>query len=124
MKKFKDARNGAIEVIPDTIVVPLELEEHAWQIANSIGKSGTSDNDGNFLRNMNVVADVHLTDTNNWFLVDSGLSGMQLKWASREPLTNDFIAPTAKDRNYYYGAYMRHDKGWSDWRWIYGHEVA
>lgn len=124
MRKFADARNKRVIVVPDTIVCPVDLEEDAWQIAKAVGKPGEASNDENFFRGLNVVADLFLTDVNNWWLVDSVLSKEQLMWFERDALTTGLDRPTQTDRNYYWGAFMRHSSGWSDWRFLYGNEVA
>ena len=124
MRKFTDANGLPAGVIPDTIVVPLDLEEAAWQIANAAGKPGTANNDENFQNGLNVVVDPYLSDTNNWFMADSRIAASRLIWFDRVMQEPSLIAPNAKDFNFYYGTRMRYSYGWSDWRWVYGHSVS
>jgi phage major head subunit gpT-like protein len=126
MRAFVDDRGELIPINPNTLLVPPELEDTAWTIVESMGKPGTGNNDGNFVRSQgyNVVVWDYLTDANNWFMIDSALASMYLNWFNRVPLefaadpTGDF---TLKAR---YRGYMRYSYGWSDWRFVYGHAVA
>lgn len=126
MRAYVDDRGEMVPVNPNTILVPPELEDTAWQIANTINKPGTADNDGNFVRStgLRVIVWDYLTDPNNWFMLDPALAKLYLNWFDRVPLefemdpTSDF---TLEAR---FRGYMRYSYGFSDWRWVYGHEVA
>ena len=96
---------------------------------NALNKPGSADNDANALRFINsrplqVVVDPYLSDANNWFMIDSQMSKMNLLWFWRE---RPFIyINDATDQNLVadYRGYMRYSFGWDDARWIYGHEVS
>lgn len=126
MRSYTDDRGQLIPINPNTILVPPELEDTAWGIVNSMNKPGTADNDGNYVRSrgFNVVVWDYLTDANNWFMMDSRLAGLYLKWFNRESL--EFAMDPASDFRLEarYRGYMRYSYGWSDWRFVYGHEVA
>lgn len=126
MRTYTDDRGNQLPIRPDTILVPAGLEEAAWTATESMNKPGTADNDGNFVRSkgFNIVVWDYLNDTNNWFMIDSRLAKMHLNWFDRTPL--EFAAdPTSDFRlEARYRGYMRYSYGWSDWRWVYGHEVA
>lgn len=126
MRAFKDDRGELIPINPDTLLVPPELENTAWEILESMGKPGTADNDGNYVRStgINLVVWDYLTDANNWFMVDSQLAMMYLNWFDRVPL--EFAADPTGTFNLQarYRGYMRYSYGWSDWRFVYGHAVA
>lgn len=127
MGAFKDARNEPAIVIPDLLVVPWGLWETATQIVKNINEPDTGDRNVNALlqnRPMKLIIDPYLSDSNNWFLIDSVLAERQLLWWNREELSFGIDQPTQTDKNYYVGGTMRYDYGWSDWRFIYGHEVA
>lgn len=126
MREFKDDRGELIPVNPDTILVPPELEETAWTIVNTTLKPGTGNNDANFVgsRVRNVVVWDYLTDANNWFLLDSMMAKMYLKWYDRVPL-DMAMDPTSDFRlEARFRGYMRYSYGWDHWAWLYGHEVA
>ncbi len=126
MKAFVDDRGNKIPINPDTLIVPLELEDAAWVAVQSMSKPGTANNDGNFVRSkgFNVIVWDYLTDSNNWFMTDSRLAGLFLNWFDRVDM--EFAMDPTSDFNLIakYRGYMRYSYGWSDWRWVYGHAVA
>lgn len=126
MREFKDDRGKLTPINPDTILIPPELEDVVWTTLFSMNKPGGSLNDANFLkgRGYNVITWDYLTDSNNWFVLDSGLMKQFLLWFDRVPL--EFAVDPTGTYNLVarYRGYMRYSFGWSDWRWIYGHEVA
>jgi hypothetical protein len=126
MRTYVDDRNQLIPVNPNTILVPPELEDTAWEIVNTINKPGTADNDGNFVRStgLRVIVWDYLTDENNWFLLDPALAKMYLNWFERVPL--EFSMDPTSDFNLEakFRGYMRYSYGFSDWRWVYGHQVS
>lgn len=123
MRKFKDARNKPIAVVPDTLVVGVDLEETANAIAASINKPGTGNNDANFFKGLNVISDPYISSSTDWFLVDSVQAKSQLLMFSRIPLTYSLATDNAREPNYVQAARMRYDMGWSDWRFVYGSDV-
>lgn len=126
MRAYVDDKGELITVNPDTVLCPPELEDTAWEAVNTINKPGTGDNDANFVRSKinNVVSWDYLTDANNWFLIDSMLAKLFLNWFNRVPL--ELAADPTGDFNLVakWRAYMRYSYGWSDYRWIYGHNVT
>lgn len=126
MRTYKDDTGNLVPIMPDTILVPPGLEETAWTAVSSMLKPGGGNNDGNYVRSkgFNVVVWDYLSDTTNWFMVDSSLAKIHLNWFDRVPL--EFAVDPTSDYNLMarYRGYMRYSYGWSDWRWIYGHEVT
>jgi len=126
MRAYTDDRSELTTIMPDTLLVPPELEEPAAQIAKTIEKPGTADHSYNFAGGWlkNVIVWDYLTDANNWFLIDSRLAKVHLLWIDRTPLefamdpTSDFSLEAR------YRGYMRYSYGWSDYRWVYGHSVT
>lgn len=124
MRGFVDDRGGKISVVPDTLLVPVDLEETAWELIESEGKVNTNENNPNIhYGKYKLIVWDYLEDSNNWFLIDSRYAALFLNWFDRVPLEfameEDFDTLVAKFR-----AYMRYNAGWSDWVWIYGHEVS
>jgi len=126
MRSYTDDRGELVPINPDTLLIPPELEDQAFEIMKASGKPGTADNDANYAAttiSRTIVWD-YMTDANNWFLIDSQLARLRLNWFNRVPLdfkmdpTSDF---TLEAR---FRAYMRYSYGWSDWRWVYGHNVT
>ena len=126
MRAFVDDVGELITVVPRTILVPPELEDTAWTIINSMNKPGTADNDANYVRSQgwSVIVWDYLTDANNWFMIDSAMAAQHLFWIDRVPL--EFTADPTGDFNLEakYRGYMRYSYGWSDWPWLYGHNVT
>jgi len=126
MRAFVDDRGEMVTVNPDTILVPPELEETAYIATRTPQEVGTANNDLNFQRSQGwkVIVWDYLTDANNWFMIDSMMAKMYLKWFDRVPL--EFAADPTSDYNLVarYRGYMRYSYGWSDWRWLYGHAVS
>ena len=126
MRSYKDDRGELVPVNPDTILIPPALERTAWEIINTPLQPYTANNTANFNASKlnRVIVWDYLTDSNNWFLVDSMMAGMYLNWYDRVPMefamdpTSDFSLEAR------FRGYMRYSYGWDDWRWIYGHEVA
>lgn len=118
---FQSDRDGTIDVQPDMLLVPLQLEETAFEIINSKGKVDTAQNNANFHlgKYKLLVWPNYLTSSTRWWLLDSQMMKEFHLWFDR-------IQPEfQKDRefdtyNAKYSGYMRYSFGWSDWRAIYG----
>jgi len=124
MAGLKDDRGNLISVQPDLILVPRNLEETAWEIISSKGKVDSAENNANFhFGKYKLAVWDYLTDTNNYFVIDSAMAKMFLQWFDRIPLEffqdKSFDTLIAK-----YAAYDRFSFGWSDWRWVYGAKVS
>ena len=124
MTQFTDDRDNKIAVMPDMLLVPRNLESTGYEIIASKGVVDSAENNENFHygRYKLAVWD-YLTDSNNWFMIDSRLMKDFLQWFDRIPLEffqdKSFDTLIAK-----YAAYMRFSFGWSDWKWIFGHNVS
>lgn len=123
MMSFVDSKGNPMDVMPDTLIVPLALRNTALTIAGSPLRPGTANNDINPLA-YNVVVSRYLTDANNWFLVDSRLATQYLNWFDR--VRPEYTADPTSDYKLEakFRGYMRYSFGWDAWQWIYGHEVA
>lgn len=125
MIAYKSNRDNNIQVSPDLLIVPTELDQTAFEIINSKGKVDTANNNVNFHygKYKLVVWNNWLTDATRWWMVDSQLMKMFLLWFDREPVQffkdADFETLVAK-----FAGYMRYSRGWSDWRWVFGQDPA
>lgn len=131
MRAFVDDTGEMVPIMPDTLLVPPELEETAFYVTRAInqpseGSTTSEPNVPNYVRSkgINVVVWDYLTDANNWFLIDSSLGKQFLNWFDRVPL--EFASDPNSDYRLMarFRGYMRYSYGFSDWRWIYGHEVT
>jgi len=124
MAGFKDETDNLVDVVPDTLLVPINLEELAWQITKSDKVLGSNFNDPNFSRGKyKVVVWPRLSDSNNYFLIDSRYMKMFLKWFDRIPVEFN----KDKDMDTYvskWSVYTRYSYGFSEWKWILGAEVS
>jgi len=124
MMAFTDDRNQKIAVTPNMLIVPPQLEDSALVIANSLLDPSSANNAINPQNGRFQVATWHyLTDSNNWFMADSTMMKQSLDWFNRVPLQ---INPKVQDNTLFatWIAYQRYSFGWSDWRFVYGNEVA
>ena len=113
-------------IMYDTILVPTALQDVAFEVTKSVLKPDTANNNANFLngKGLNIVIDPYLTDTNNWFMIDSAQAKQHLLWFNR--VLPEITMDPSSDYNLVakYRGYMRYSFGWDDARWIYGHNVT
>ena len=123
MHGFKDDQGELISVMPDTITIPISLEQTGWEIINTKGKVDTANNNANFHKGKyNLIVWKRLTDTNNWFMSDYSMQKEYQMWWDREPV--QFFQD--KDSNTMvavYLSYYRVGTGWDEWRYIFGNLV-
>jgi len=121
LMKFTNDRGLKISVMPESLIIPVDLVFEARRILESEGRVGSADNDLNALKSMgkfkNVVANHYLTDTNAWFIRTNVQNGMKCfqRRAMEFGMDNDFDTENAK-----YKASERYSFGWTDPRAIYG----
>lgn len=123
-RQMLDDRDNLAPSLYDTILVPLELEETAWEIIKSSKQLDSGNNNPNFHqgRYKMIVWD-YLTSSTDWHMIDYALMKQFLMWYTRVPLefNQDKSFDTYISK---YSAYERYGYGWSDWRFIYGHNVG
>ncbi len=123
MMKFTDSRGNLLPVMPDTLLVPVELEADARIIVESTYQSGGSSNNANVNAGYKVVVSRYLTDPTNWFMVDSRMAKLYLNWYWRVRPEFTADANSAYGLVYKFRGYGRWSFGWDTWQFIYGHEV-
>lgn len=131
MREYKDDRGELVPINPNLILIPAELENTANEIVNTMrGPNTQQPSTADFAASLvqqhgiNFLVWDYLTDANNWFLLDTVLAKQYLKWFDRVPL--EFAADPTSDFNLIakFRGYMRYSYGWSDWRFVYGHNVT
>ena len=115
-----DDRGDVLNVMPDTLLVPPELEDDALIVNRSPLDPASANNAVNPQAGRWQVATWHyLTDANAWFSIDGVRMKRDLIWYDRIPLEfareQDFDTLQAKFR-----AYNRWSRNWRDYRWVYG----
>ena len=124
MVQFRGDRAERISVMPDSLLIPPDLYEIAFEIAQSEGKVDTANNNRNVHKGQYSVKEWnYLTDSNNWFMMDSKMmKDFGLIWVERVKgefgFIEDFDTLIGKWR-----AYARYGNGHVDWRWILGASV-
>jgi hypothetical protein len=116
-----DGRGNKSQRRLDTLLVPVTLEEDAWELINSKSKVNTADNNRNFHEGRYKLAVWdELTDSSNWFSLDSKAQKRSLTWFTRVPFETwkKFIEDL---QTITFGGYARHGLGFNDWRWLIGH---
>jgi hypothetical protein len=118
-----DGRGNKSQRRISTLLVPIALEEDAWELINSKGKVNTADNNKNFHEGRYKLAVWdELTSPTNWFSLDGKHMKMALTWFTRVPFETwkKFVEDL---QTITFGGYARHGLGYNDWRWIIGHSV-
>lgn len=119
---FTTDRGLKIAIMPQKLIIPTALEFDAMRILESIGQSGTANNDINALRAskkfpQGIAVNHYLTDSDAWFIKTNCPDG--LKYMERRAdafgTENDFDTENAKFKATFRGSF-----GWSDPRGIFG----
>jgi len=121
---FRGDQAERISAVPDELWIPPNLYDVAYEIAESLGKPDTANNNKNVhFGKYDVYEWNYITSTKNWFLCDSSMRRQFLVWFDRVPLefamAEELDTLIAKWRSY-----MRYSNAWFDWRWIYGNNVS
>ena len=124
MTKFVDDTGDVMDVMPDLLLIPPELEDTAIEITRSQLDPTSANNAVNpQAGRFSYLVWHYLTDTNNWFMIEKARMKQFLNWFDRVPVEfgaeEDFDTLQRK-----YRAYARYSFGYDDARWIYGHVVA
>lgn len=122
IQRFRNDRGLLIQVRPESLIIPPDLEFEAYRILKSTGRVGTDLNDVNALNSMGkfrkgVVVNHYLTDPDAWFIRTDVKDGMKYfeRVADEFNMDNDFDTDNAK-----FKAYSRYSFGWTDPRALYG----
>lgn len=124
MQKFRDDRGNIYASMPDEIMHPIDLTDKVEEVLKSTGKTETANNDINVHKGKyKNLPWIYLTDTNDWFLMDSQMRKQYLHWVDRETISfkqaEDIDTLVAKWRGYGRWA-LAH----TNWRWIVGAQVS
>jgi phage major head subunit gpT-like protein len=114
-----DDKGMRIQVMPDTIVVPVDLEKDAEIIVNSTMRPGSADNDMNIYKGKyKVVAWEYLTlNDTMWFLMDKKQSQLQWYWRVKPEFKQDNAFDSGMAL---FKVRTRFSNGWHEWRGVWG----
>jgi len=124
--KWTNDRGLKISVMPQCLVIPVDLVFNAERILKTPMRVNTADNDINALYSMGkfpggIKSNHYLTDTNAWFIrtnVPDGMKSFTRRSASFD-IDNSFDNEVAK-----FKATERYSQGWTNPRGIYGSQGA
>lgn len=128
MIKHRNDQGLEADMMPDTLYVPSDLEDVAFEIVGSQGKPGVATNEANVnYGQWNVKADLYLStrgNARNWWMIDSNkMKRWGLIWIDHIKgefgMVEDFDSLIGKWRGFCVWTQMV-----PDWRWISGAEVA
>lgn len=121
MRDYLDGRGQQLNISPDLIIVPNELELDLRVITESVGRTGTQNlNEPNIYNHMDVFMWIWLTDNNDWFLMDrkaNAASGLKFIWRRAATIERDDNISNDVARWF---ATARYSLGWTDWRPVFG----
>lgn len=130
LKQAEEAFNNFVtdigekaNVFGDTILVPFELRNEAWELVGSEGKVGGSTNDINsFYGKYNVIVSRWL-NPGQWFLMDSAYMKKCLYWLNRVNLETKSQIDFNTD-NWMIKSYSRWSQGFTDWKWLIANKTT
>lgn len=114
-----DDKGQRIQIMPNKLVVPVDLEKDANIIVGSMLRPGTADNDLNIYKGkMEVIGWEYITTNNTmWFLMDSRQSELMWFWRIKPEFKQDNAFDTGMAL---FKTRTRFSNGWADWRGIWG----
>lgn len=124
MQKFRSNRDNVLEIDPDMLVGPVDLDGPFKEVTGSDKAVNTNINNLNIHKGVyTTVTSTYVVDSNNWFMVDTMLMKENLVWNVLDEVSfgkdTDFDSRRSKwVVDAYYG------QGPLGWEWIYGHNVA
>jgi phage major head subunit gpT-like protein len=119
---LKDDQGDPVGIMPNLLVIPPALEKTALEIvkAVTISTGGTNVLQGS----AEVIVVSYLTDTNNWYLLDTSGGEKPLILQERIALELGFQGADSDagfhNNTYSYGSYWRGAFGYGDWRRAWG----
>ena len=120
--KWTNDRGLQVSIMPECLIIPVDLAFEAERILKTPYRVGSADNDINALYTMGkfpkgVKVNHYLTDGNAWFLRTNSPEGMKhfQRRALQFTIDNDFDTENAK-----FKATERYSFGWTDPRGVYG----
>jgi hypothetical protein len=118
MRRFANDRGYIINVIPDCLVVPIELEQRAMEIQDSPGDADTARRSSNpEAGTAGIEVPLYWTSTTNWALCNKALMKENIVWFDHTKpdfkSVIDFETFQLKA-----SGYMRYSWLALDWRWL------
>jgi len=122
IKKAKNDRGFKVQLMPETLLIPPELEFEAARILKSINQSETANNAINAIRASNSIpggftVNNYFTDPDAFFIKTNATKGLTLfqRWPLKVEQDNDFGTSDMRIK-----ASERYSITWGEWREVYG----
>ena len=124
MRGFRGDRGERISIVPDKIIIPVNLYQTLYEIIESEGQPDTANNNKNVHKGGYTGVDwEYILDANDWWMVDDSMMKDAVKWVDRVKaefgMIEDFDTLVGKWR-----LYARYSLGHNDWRFILGSQVS
>src|SRR3990167_7974809 len=85
-----DDKGMKIDIMPNLLLVPINLNKTAHLIVDSPLRQGTADNDANVYKSQFQIIDwLYLTSTTAWFLIDKSAHELNFFWRIRPEFKQD-----------------------------------
>ena len=129
MSKFRSPRANRTDIVGDTLLIPPDLFDTAYEIVASQGKVDTDQNNPNVhLGQYKLLVWPYImgdddSETNNYFLIDSKRMKQSAIWYQRVPFETNFIKDFDTMQQKWSG-YERYSYLVADWRWVIGANVT
>jgi phage major head subunit gpT-like protein len=130
MMKFTDDQGRVMGVVPDTIVVPPELEEMARHVLNSdfYPETGYEHIGNPWKGSARLIVSPYLVDADDWFLLCTARAVRPLVLQMRREVTFNALEGQSEGgfmrKRYLYGADARYNVGFGPWQFAYGSSVS
>lgn len=122
MRKFRDDRGNVLNIIPDTLIVPPDLEDTAAKLL----KSTTSDASGNInvhKGKYNLIVTPYITDVDSWILACCNRTSKPLIFQNRKATSFESLEGDSEmgfmRKKYHYGVDNRFEFAYGNWRYAY-----
>ena len=131
MRRTLNDQGRPMQIVPDTLVVPPDLEWEAWSLLNSLFhvdpviSPQTQNLASNPLRGLlRLVVTPYLPAATNWFLLDSKRAVRAIVLQMRREFEFTALEMNSEEGflrdRYLYGVRGRYNVGFGDWRTAYG----
>ncbi|MBV9850088.1 MAG: Mu-like prophage major head subunit gpT family protein [Armatimonadetes bacterium] len=131
MRRTLNDQGRPMQIAPDTLVVPPELEWEAHQLLNSVFfpdpvQTASQQLPNNPLRGLlRLVVTPYLTNGANWFLLDTQRAVRAVVLQMRRDFEFSALEANSEEGflrdRYLYGVRARYNVGYGDWRCAYGY---
>lgn len=124
MKQFRGDVGERVSIRPNELWVPVDLCDTAWEIANSMGKLETANNNANAQQGRWTIMEWdYMSDANDWFMCDSALRKANALW--HDSVAPEFAKTGEFDTmDWKWRVYTRYSYLWRNWRFIMGNQVS